>query len=525
MTQQSISSASPRTSKGSSLRSAPSHKTPGTTIQLNKSNDEILILASPSAADIRALLADVEKRYVASFWEKVLCADSPYDPTLPLGLAAWKTGIRLIKAETVESHLSQKFRPRIVDDPTRSYLKSFHADQLREAIKDSAPESISEAKELLTFHGIQRLNAFDLLKGVQGKTNLPAIIRDLTPIAARHDGPIAVMALVAMRSASWVALSRKITTKIAYLNGLIHNDSRPWNSPFLVLSPNLRSLYLELMPSGVTSWRVRVAELFVRIAVLSTNMKSISDFNWGHAVDIFSTNNDQSPHLRKHWRSICRKEEQKAKRDVGAAVVFDQISATHPASKGCPDWKEVSNPSTTQDMRVDEILLGGAEEDRIIINQASGIVFLLRDVSKPEVTAELAAVEKAYVERFWAGILRPSPFNTALPYGLAANATRACLFHPVNVFSAITGHSDLNGGEALKELRKLPLENLQTAIKKLGPVSVAEALPFLSVNGANRFRAKSLVHEVSLCNSFREVLTLLTVSFRQGCVTPCESDC
>lgn len=477
-------------------------------VQINTDLNQILTLASPPAREILALVTQVEEQFVASFWRDILCGDSPYDPRLPFGLAASTNGLTLVRSSVIMEQLKKQFPRHHFSATARRTFATFTLEQLKAALGRLTPVSITSAKQMLQSNGIQRLNAVSPSEGLAEAIDIAAAVRHLSAAAMRRDGAAAATALVAMRSSRWILLPRALRERVAVFGGTLDKVGAIWNSPYRQLSSSLLKLAQGLMPVELRPFAAKIADRLVRTAVLGTSLTNESEFTWDLATEILSTE-DYPARLREHWRSICRTHDRQHKGGPEAS----RRSPPPDSGKTIPShharWQMPSTCSTSCDVDAEEVQVGDSRNDSVVVNHDEKEIILLEPIEKEDVSSVVIAVERTYVEHFRRSMVLPSPYDPRLPLGLAASAQGHSLLPPIDVYASITGHRDLNSREALAQLKQIPVAELEAAITRMVPTSVAMAQSVLTVNGVNRLRAISLQDKVMNSDSLRNFITVL----------------
>src|ERR1700722_3801104 len=294
---------------------------PGRRIVFNQNGQSSLILANPKKHEVRDLLMHLEETYIDRFWSDELCATSPSFTNVPRGVVADRTGNIFIKP----SLLIEILVPIESDRPNSDHLttlKGFSRRALIAAILRLKPPSVEEAVKCLTPFGRQRFYAFSLI-GLQAKIrNFPLFVLELERYALRTKGfesRFASLALIALRGANWIVLSRQMDKKIAGFVRSHKAERREWDDPLSYGGSELASLIADLLPRGTTGQRLQLDQGKTRYAVLCTNLRRIQDLSWELASDLMKKSPtegqsfDPTASIRHHWREICRRNCRKQK--------------------------------------------------------------------------------------------------------------------------------------------------------------------------------------------------------------------
>lgn len=108
-----------------------------------------LITHTPDEQDVLALLDRVERRRLHNFLRNVICAQSPYDASMPFGIAAFKgSALTLVDATKLLQTIigpSARFSRSAVKE-----LRKFDFATLTSALNDSCPKTIAAALTVLS---------------------------------------------------------------------------------------------------------------------------------------------------------------------------------------------------------------------------------------------------------------------------------------------------------------------------------------------------------------------------------------
>ena len=478
-----------------------------------------VITGDPTEDQARLLLQDVERVLLESFWNKVLCRDSPYVKGLPLALASWKKGSTLIQVSALKETLSAQRKSCSTELSTYDYFKSLTLEELKAGIQALQPTNIEGALRLLSVIGKQRLNALPLWPSLPNPYKfdllVAELIRQLTSDSSAGSRS-AAMAIVAMRSALWLVLPVEAAARITFLDGIARKSENPWDNPLAFLGTELTALVQELRPQSAAKGEMKKKDnCLPSYAVLRTNIRNRGDFSWPLASELLKER-DYSAGIRGHWRTTCR-ETSLPTFLSGNSVGVNTGAAGESNRIGVRNWEDTDEVSPDEKVRAEFYPVPHANEASILLNVDDNQPVILEAASRAEIWGALQAVEKGYIGGFWDAIVKASMYDNQLPYALAATAQGHAMMSPITVHEALTGHGDVNGREALESLRRYPCAQIQSAVRKLQPIDIVGALDLLNENGRLRFKGFSLLQRATECSSFRSfVVSLIKTATESG---------
>ena len=518
---------------------------PSRRIVFNRDPLVSVILKVPKNEELAHVLRDVERTYVDSFWQQVLCRPSPYSSTLPLALAYANHGVTLVtpsKVVAAAATLRDRNQPEnekfgtltfssahpggeclwSEDDGQRiltgrQQVSDYSRDELTRALQKMKPKTIRDAEACLNHRGQGKLATVSVLELYSQHTDAEAFLHELTKVALEDGGKALMLgALVAARSNGWVVLPGEVIDKMAIAVRTARAKDREWSNPMNFLSQPLRLLYDELcLPAGVESGPKRVvAESKARFALLSTNLESKEDMSWPLASEIVSKQQfvgqgfDPPFAIRNHWRQICR---------ANGARSTDRHEAATAAE--APGFETAAWPSAEPSGLPESRIFRAPHDPKyeVTLNWDYEKPHIVHHAGREELLKVATRVEHDYIGQFWEQLCAASPHISELPYALAASLGGHTLLPPSAVYAQITGHNDVSSSEALCELRRYPMSELRAAVQKLKPSSINAALGLLSENGRVRFHGFSLVDMIQDEPTFTAyVLSLVKVASDSG---------
>ena len=467
-------------------------------VLLNLHATDPVILDRPERGRLLELLRSVEQQYVHSFWENVLCKQSPYVPQLPLALASWdKKKNPLITAEMVLKLTSQDPTSRQI--ARTSDISSIPFDSLVSAIRAIEPSSICDALKLLSKLGVQRFNAASIIGIGSDCADFNAAVNQLLRRAEQKDGRIAAMALIALRVEGLIALPSGVVQRIRLLDSLRAEDG--WDPLISFVTSELKELYDQLLPPTLREGGSLYKNTAFRIysIVLSTNVATVDELSWPLAYSLLK-GTDFCPELRNHWRDLCRRNAEK----YGVVVSDSNTDEETKRSAWSPSEAVLSDIDTCE-----KFVDPSDASSTILFNLGSSTAILLGDVAQAELKPLLEQVEQQWINVFWSTLTKASPHDPGLPFGLQATKAGHSLVDPVLLAGTSTGHYDLYAEEAMEELRLMGCDHLIKLIETIRPNTITCCLRLLTKNGALRLKAFSLFDVARQCNSFSDFVNSL----------------
>jgi hypothetical protein len=437
--------------------------TPIDEILLNLDETRPIILDRPEPEALLEMLRKLERQYIHSFWENVLCKRSSFCPELPFGLSSWqKRTVALIPSKEVIKVIAafDVAMDQGLQDP-----RSIPFDSLVSAIRSLEPTDIRSAFKLLSKAGLQRFNTSPLIRVDQNYTDFPAVLDYLIQQAAQPNGRIAAMALVALRAAGSVVLPSNCVRRIRTFDAM---SSDGWGSLMELVTPELEELRGQLQPPEPRDGgsQYKNTALHIYSAILCTSVKSIADVSWPMLYALLK-GTDADPELRNRWRLLCRRNPAPIEVNSGGfEEESDHLwSVSENFSIDAGACERFGDPS------------GFSSE--ILLNLDSSGPILLENVSQAELMPVLQQLEQKWIDAFWTTMRKTSPYDQALPFGLRATEMGHTLIDPSLVISVRSGHRDLQSREAMEEIRGINRNDLNStsALRKSDPLVLGRSDP------------------------------------------------
>jgi hypothetical protein len=479
-------------------------------VKLNRDGSDCLLLETPRNTEVEDFLKRTEAKYIRRFWKNVLCAESPYQPNVPFGLAAFTGSLTLVDARILlrsmgKQHLVAAGRHVV------SYLHLLPKAALISAINAAMPKSISEAHTCLSLTGLSRFEAFSLISLFDTlQKDFSRMVEHLQreSLTISAGWRFALMTLVAMRAKGWIVLSGALAARVA--DSLrVATKHRTWDDPLSYMDKRSQTFLDNLVPKSTTPRELALSFCRARYAVLCTNMRGTHDLSWNLATELLRKTasaglmHDYTAAQRDHWRELCR-ENPRDKNDFRARVETKPQGGKGERGATWPEYPPFV-PSQTS-----EIFHSAVEPAfSVVLNLDRNKPVIHLIPSPNELRSVLIRVETVYVSKYWDALAEQSPYNPQFPYALAGSSAEHTLIDPKRVVEELTGHRDFNSKEALEQLSRYSRSDLRFAIQRLRPKLIQEAFQILTENGRIRLQGFPLAASIERHQSFSAFLTSL----------------
>lgn len=479
-------------------------------VQLNRDGSACLLLETPAVTEVEDLLKCTEAEYIGRYWKHVLCADSPYKPNVPFGLAAFTGSLTLVDARTLLCSMGRRHTIAAGHHHVK-YLQSLPKGVLTSAINKMIAKSILEAHTCLSLTGLSRLDAFSLISLFDTlQKDFSRLVEHLQreALSVSAGWRFALMTLVVMRAKGWIVLPGTLAVRVTE-SLRVATKHRAWDDPLSYMNERLQTFLHDLLPKSTTSRERALSSCRARCAILCTNMRGTHDLSWDLATELLRKTtsaglmHDYTAAQRDHWRELCRRNPTGI---TNFHVEADSIPHSDDTECGAT-WPEYPPIAPNH---ISERFQSAVEPSfSVVLNLDRNKPMIYLIPSPNELRSVLLRVETVYVSKYWDALAEQSPYNPHLPYALAGSSAEHSLVDPKRVIEELTGYRDFNSKEALEQISRYSRSDLQSAIHRLRPKLIHDALQILTENGRIRLQGFSLTASIGRHQSFPAFLAHL----------------